>query len=533
MLGAAVQLWFAARMFVLSHAMFMAMGAFGSIWLVEQGLALAPAIAVSTLVGASASLLLGAALLRLEHLQLALASLAVSELFRIALLKVDGLTGGPSGKVVPATIEPWMMIVAAGVVLACSWWLQRRWLAPLHLTRFDPRVAEAMGVRTRSYMFAFFAIGAVIAAFAGAMQAHYSLITTPSGFGLPIILTGLTLAVLGGREHWAGPVVGAFVLGVLPELFTGFERYSVIASGILLMLVLLYAPKGVIPAVADALEPLRARVGRSGARRPGRTVVDPAAVGALGRRHTGSGPALSVESVTVRYGGILAVDEATFAVAPGEVLGIIGPNGAGKTTLVNAITGQVPLAAGRVVVGGGNLTGRAPDRLVEHGLVRTFQNAQFAPEMTMGDNIASGALSTYPRVLGLDTSWPKVRAGQQDPLVAAGLEDMIGLAPGEVPLGRRRLAEVVRALLARPTVIVLDEPTAGMDEDTLTAFKAIVRETAAAGTAIVLVSHDVPVVQSLSDRVVVMSFGEVLATVDAAEVTTDDRVVNAYLGVPA
>jgi ABC-type branched-subunit amino acid transport system ATPase component/ABC-type branched-subunit amino acid transport system permease subunit len=524
-LGCAVQLWFAARMFVLSHGMFMAIGAFGSLYLIEHGVGLALAIVIGVALSMVLALALGTILLRLEHLQLAFASLAISELFRIALLRADSITGGPSGKIVPVAVGPWTMIIAAVAVLALSWYLQRRWRAPLSLLRYDPRVARALGVRTRSYMFVFFAIGSGIAAFAGGLQAHYALVVTPDAFGFAIVLTGLTVAVLGARENWAGPIVGAFVLGVVPELFTGLQKYSVIGSGVLLMLVMLYAPRGVIP----ALEPLANRLLRRGGAAHGEPgPVDAAKLAAHGRR--ASGEALAVQGVTVRYGGIVAVKDVSFAVAPGEVVGVIGPNGAGKTTLVNALTAQAPLASGRLSLGGRDVTGLGPAARVEAGLARTFHHAQLVPELPLRDNIAAGALGRHRRFLGLDRAWPQVRRSQDEAIAAAGLSAVAERRPGELPLGRRRLAEIARALLTEPTVLILDEPTAGMDEAALDAFAAIVREVAAQGTAVVLVCHDVPVVQRVSDRVIVMSFGEVIATVASAEVTSDARVVEAYLG---
>jgi ABC-type branched-subunit amino acid transport system ATPase component len=403
--------------------------------------------------------------------------------------------------------------------------VQRRWRGPLSLLRYDPRVARALGVHTRSYMFVFFAIGAGIAAFAGGLQAQYALVVAPDEFGFAIVLTGLTVAVLGARENWAGPFVGAFVLGVVPELFTGLQKYSVIGSGILLMLVMLYAPRGVIP----ALEPLANRLLRRRAAAHGEPgPVDAPKLAAHGRR--ASGEALSVEGVTVRYGGIIAVKNVSFTVAPGEVVGVIGPNGAGKTTLVNALTAQAPLAAGRISLDGRDVTRLGPAARVDVGLARTFQHAQLVPELPVRDNIAVGALGRHRRFLGLDSAWPKVRRAQDDAIAAAGFSAVAERPPGELSLGHRRLSEIARALLTEPTVLILDEPTAGMDEAALEAFAAIVREVAAQGTAVILVCHDVPVVQRVSDRVIVMSFGEVIATVRSSEVTSDPRVVDAYLG---
>src|SRR5262249_34131953 len=158
--------------------------------------------------------------------------------------------------------------------------------------------------------------------------------------------------------------------------------------------------RGVFPAVEPLLR-------RRGAARGEPGPVDAAKLAAHGRRAAGT--ALAVEGVTVRYGGIVAVKDASFSVAPGEVVGVIGPHGAGKTPLINALTAQAPLAAGRISLDGRDVTKLGPAARVEAGLARTFQHAQLVPELPLRDNIAAGALGRRRRFLGLDGAWPRIR----------------------------------------------------------------------------------------------------------------------------
>jgi ABC-type branched-subunit amino acid transport system ATPase component/ABC-type branched-subunit amino acid transport system permease subunit len=530
--GVAVQLWFSARLFVLSHAMFMAVGAYTAVALGDADMPLV----VCLLGGVAASIVVGLVfsylLLRLENLHLALASLALSALAGILLLKWEGLTGGPNGRVLPVTMSWEPLLVIAVAVLAFSWWLQRHWSGPLSLIRFDPRVARSTGVHAKAYQRTFFVIGAAIAGLAGSLQAQYLLFLSASTFNFTLILTGLIIAVLGAREHWFGPVVGVFVMGILPEIFRGLQQYSVVVAGVLLILVMQYFPFGVVPPALRWFRRLRG--GRDDDRVDAVAAADPARVLDLTGRErpeqTDTGVALKVSNLTVRYGGIAAVRDLTFDVRPGEVLGIIGPNGAGKTTLINALTGFVVPAEGSVAIGGRDITGATTEARAEAGMVRTFQHAQFAPDLTLGENVAAGKLLRFPAPLGLSRSWSKVRAGGDELISALGLHRSADQPPDSAPLGTRRIAEMARALLARPSVLLLDEPTAGMDEAALELFVGLVDQAASTGTAVVLISHDIGIVQRVSDRVLVMSFGEELAVLPAHEMLRDERVVEAYLG---
>lgn len=250
-------------------------------------------------------------------------------------------------------------------------------------------------------------------------------------------------------------------------------------------------------------------------------------------------PLLDVSGATVRFGGIHALTEADFAIAPGTVTSLIGPNGAGKTTMLNAITGMVPLAGGHIRLAGRDIGSLPPHRRAAAGVVRTFQNLEVFTSMTVLENVMAGrhALTRYTVAASLLRTPAFRRAERACRDAALACLDFVGLADerdtpaGELPYGRQRLLEMARALAAEPKLLLLDEPAAGLNS----------QETARLGDLIAairdrlhvtvgLVEHDMDLVMNVSDSVTVLHFGQPLATGTPEEVQANDEVVKAYLG---
>lgn len=251
-----------------------------------------------------------------------------------------------------------------------------------------------------------------------------------------------------------------------------------------------------------------------------------------------SEPALEVRGLGVTYGGIAAVSDVSLEVAPGELVGLIGPNGAGKTTTIDAITGFVP-SRGSVRVAGADLTGSSPHRRVRAGLARTWQAVELFEDLTVAEHLRVAAPSSGLRDLLADLVRPRrdVRSGGRDldrrileSLELAGVADVV---VADLPHGTQKLVGVARALATDPTVLLLDEPAAGLDADEGREFGGRLRGLAAEGLSIVLVDHDVELVMSICDRVVVLDFGSVIASGTPELIRADRRVQEAYLGAPA
>ncbi len=225
---------------------------------------------------------------------------------------------------------------------------------------------------------------------------------------------------------------------------------------------------------------------------------------------------LEVRDLSVRFGGVRAVDGVDLDVDAGALVGLIGPNGAGKTTLIDALTGFVP-ARGEVRFDGRDLSGLAPHRRARAGLVRTWQSLELFDDLTVEENLSVAA----------DDADAVAEA-----LAVVDLAEVAGRLPTELSQGQRKLVGVARALAAGPSLICLDEPAAGLDSTESVALGERLRAIVDGGTAILLVDHDMGLVLSVSDHVAVLEFGQVIAEGSPAEVRADERVVAAYLGAP-
>ncbi|MGF7160359.1 branched-chain amino acid transport system ATP-binding protein [Rhodoligotrophos appendicifer] len=234
-------------------------------------------------------------------------------------------------------------------------------------------------------------------------------------------------------------------------------------------------------------------------------------------------PLLRTEGLSRRYGGLVAVSELTFALHPGEILGLIGPNGAGKSTTFNLISGFVKPSAGRLFFGATDVTGDSATRISRRGLVRTFQHGSLLREMTVRDNILVGTFHALKKT--------ERAARIQETASLLGLTEVLDEAAGRLPHGTQRMISIAIALASRPTILCLDEPLTGLNQTEVAgALDAIRRIRDEHGTAILFVEHNMRAVMKLCDRLIVLNHGELLCEGTPEEVTKDDRVISAYLG---
>lgn len=402
-------------------------------------------------------------------------------------------------------------------------------------------MAEAMGANTARYKLAAFVTAALMASLGGWLYAHLQRSINATPFGLHAGIEFLFMAVIGGVAHVWGAILGAGVLtllrdllqDVLPQLLGGSGNYETIAFGLIVVLFLQRASSGLWPRLAawwrrwlPAAPPVRAPLSAPPGfdKLPHRVLPPRGSV------------VLSIQKARKQFGGLTAVNDMVFDVHAGEIVGLIGPNGAGKSTMFNLITGVLSLSAGEVRFMGERIDSRPSREVVRRGVARTFQHVRLMPEMTVLENVAIGAylrghgglLSAALRTNQAEEARLLYLAAQQ--LHRVGLGDLMEQPAGSLALGQQRILEIARALCCDPAVLLLDEPAAGLRLKEKQALSDLLDQLRRQGMAVLIVEHDMDFVMGLTDRLVVMEFGTLIAEGAPEHVKKDPAVLRAYLG---
>jgi ABC-type branched-subunit amino acid transport system ATPase component/ABC-type branched-subunit amino acid transport system permease subunit len=512
-------------------------------------------------VGALLALLVGLPALRLRGLYLAVVTIGVAFAASESLFRVEWIGGGSAGKVIPPPyvgsdpISSSVGHLAIALVLLVLVWqvdvnLTRSRLGrAFRALRADETVAESFGIDVARHKLLAFMISGGIAGLAGSVYGTAHGTVTGQTFSYAESLALLVVVVVGGIGSRGGVVSAALLMYTYPHVLLwlfgeSLRGWDLIINAVVLMLVVAFQPRGYAGAIADAVEHRRMRRGGEPPLPPTRPHLPD-----LGRpegmpppRKLRAGvPVLEVVDVSVRFGGLQAVDHASLRVDRGTIVGLMGPNGAGKTTLFNAVTGVLTPDRGTVRFLGEDVSALPSHARAARGMSRTFQLIGLAKDQSVYENllIAQHLAAPYGVVSSLTTLgsryWERdVRARADETLAGLGFGRFRDTPVGRLSHGQQRIVEIGCALVTSPELVMLDEPSAGMSPaaaEDLAATLLDIRDQL--GRTVLLIEHNVPLVLGTADELYVMDTGRVIADGEPIEVVGRPEVVTAYLGETA
>jgi ABC-type branched-subunit amino acid transport system ATPase component/ABC-type branched-subunit amino acid transport system permease subunit len=455
------------------------------------------------------------------------------------------LTGGPMGIMsIPAPTLPdgsemtatqyfWLI---AGVALMCHLFAANMFRARLGRTLLAVQASEiaaqSVGINVFRYKVLAFVVSSVYAGIGGVFFAHQNGFINSDTFVFSLSVSFLTSALMGGSGTLFGPLVGSVILNLIPTVFAGLQEYQLYIYGGIILVTIVFLPKGIVGSLRQ-MSLFRRWRRLSAAIATDTSVLD------FARDTVNHGPVLAVRGLAKSFGGIRALSGIDVAIKRGSVHGLIGPNGSGKSTFVNVVTGVFRPSAGTIMLDDKALVPQGPHRMARYGITRTFQSIRLFGELPVIDNVMVGfhlqlRCGFFSQLLQTRAAVAEEAAFRRK---ALALLEFVGIAERahdraqNLSYGQQRLLEIARALAARPQLLMLDEPAAGVNPTELHDLARIIRDIKAAGVTLLVIEHHMELIMGISDVISVFDFGQKIAEGNAAAVREDKKVIEAYLGV--